>query len=72
MSRIHSSLVYLVLAAFPCTALGQPGGSRGSGGDLLEIGSTLPEVTLHDEAGKALSTKRLRGHYSVLVFGCLT
>ena len=38
----------------------------------LKAGSPLPEVQLYDANGKAFSLKELQGHYSVLVFGCLT
>ena len=39
---------------------------------LPEVGSMLPDVTVNDEDGKEFSTESLKGHYSVLVFGCLT
>ncbi len=40
--------------------------------DLPRVGSLLPEVSAFDEQGNEFSTGTLRGHYSVLVFGCLT
>jgi cytochrome oxidase Cu insertion factor (SCO1/SenC/PrrC family) len=36
------------------------------------LGDTIPEVTVYDSAGKSVKTSALRGHYTVLVFGCLT
>jgi cytochrome oxidase Cu insertion factor (SCO1/SenC/PrrC family) len=36
------------------------------------LGDTIPEVTVYDSAGKSVKTSTLRGHYTVLVFGCLT
>ena len=38
----------------------------------LEIGQTLPELTIVDADGQPFPLARLRGRYSVLVFGCLT
>lgn len=37
-----------------------------------QVGDRLPEVSLFDAGGKPFSLGNLRGHYSVLVFGCLT
>lgn len=37
-----------------------------------EAGQPLPNVTIFDAEGKPFSLSQLRGHYSVLVFGCLT
>ena len=36
------------------------------------LGDTIPDVTVYDSAGKEVKTSSLRGHYTVLVFGCLT
>lgn len=36
------------------------------------VGDQLPEVTLYDGKGDRISTSSLRGHYTVLTFGCLT
>lgn len=36
------------------------------------IGDTIPDVTVYDSAGKEVKTSGLRGHYTVLTFGCLT
>ena len=67
---VVSGLTFLTAGA----ASGQQNrpGNRGPGGELPAVGSMLPDVTLYDEHGKEFSTTSLRGHYSVLVFGCLT
>ncbi len=36
------------------------------------VGEKLPEVSIFDPAGKEFKTADLRGHYTVLTFGCLT
>jgi len=36
------------------------------------VGEPLPDVTVYDENGKEVRTASLRGHYTVLTFGCLT
>ncbi len=36
------------------------------------VGDLLPDVTVHDPSGKEIKTSSLRGHYTVLTFGCLT
>jgi hypothetical protein len=36
------------------------------------VGSPLPELSLLDANGAKFPMSALRGHYSVLVFGCLT
>lgn len=38
----------------------------------LEIGQTLPELTIVAADGQPFPLARLRGRYAVLVFGCLT
>lgn len=45
--------------------------SRG-GFRVPAAGEMLPDVTVFDDQGREFSTKSLREHYSVLVFGCLT
>ncbi len=51
---------------------GGPGGSRGPGGNLPEVGSAIPDIKLYSDSGEVFSTTSLRGQYSVVVFGCLT
>jgi cytochrome oxidase Cu insertion factor (SCO1/SenC/PrrC family) len=36
------------------------------------IGDALPDVTVYSPDGKEFKTSELRGHYTVLTFGCLT
>lgn len=36
------------------------------------IGSTLPHATAYDADGNKLDLASLKGHWSVIVFGCLT
>ena len=36
------------------------------------LGDTVPELTVYDSSGKEVKTSSPRGHYTVLVFGCLT
>jgi cytochrome oxidase Cu insertion factor (SCO1/SenC/PrrC family) len=36
------------------------------------VGELLPDVTVYDPDGKEFKTTDLRGHYTVLTFGCLT
>lgn len=36
------------------------------------IGEVLPDLTVYSADGKEFKTSSLRGHYTVLSFGCLT
>ena len=75
MPSFRSLLAAVSLACLIAgSAQGQPSrpASRGPGGELPAVGSPLPVVTLYDEQGQEFSTAGLRGHHSVLVFGCLT
>ena len=36
------------------------------------VGDPLPELTVYAPDGKEVKTSDLRGHYTVLTFGCLT
>jgi cytochrome oxidase Cu insertion factor (SCO1/SenC/PrrC family) len=36
------------------------------------ISDALPDVTVYDVEGREVKTSSLRGHYTVLTFGCLT
>jgi len=38
----------------------------------LEIGTPLPDLTAYDANGQPFKLSQLKGHYSVIVFGCLT
>jgi len=37
-----------------------------------QVGERLPAIGLLDSSGNKFGLETLRGHYSVLVFGCLT
>ncbi len=37
-----------------------------------KVNEVLPDVTVYDVAGREVKTSSLRGHYTVLTFGCLT
>ena len=36
------------------------------------IGESMPDLTVYSADGKEFKTSTLRGHYTVLSFGCLT
>ena len=36
------------------------------------VGDALPDVTVYDSRGNEVGASSLRGHYTVLTFGCLT
>ena len=38
----------------------------------LQVGDTFPAAEIFDAAGKPFSTESFKGHYTVLVNGCLT
>ena len=69
---ISTILAGQALAQPAGTPRGGPGTSRGPGGNLPEVGRTLPDITLYSDSGEEFSTTRLRGQFSVLVFGCWT
>ena len=50
------------------------GGPRGGsfGSSTPNVGDSLPDITVYDSEGKEFNLRRMRGNYSVLVFGCLT
>ncbi len=56
---------------------GGPGSDRGGGGGgqfaPFELGDAIPDVSAYDDAGKKFALReRIKGKYSVIVFGCLT
>jgi len=64
-------------AGAPQPVVGQRAFGRNRGGDALaraglKAGARLPDVAAYDAAGKEFKLRSLRGHYAVLVFGCLT
>lgn len=63
----------LLLAAVPAPAQ-DPKGQREE--DFVKakpaVGDPLPDLTVYSPDGKEVKTADLRGHYTVLTFGCLT
>jgi cytochrome oxidase Cu insertion factor (SCO1/SenC/PrrC family) len=63
----------LFLALTGGAAIGQP---KISEEDFAKqkpaVGDTLPDLTVYSPDGKEVKTADLRGHYTVLTFGCLT
>ena len=64
----------LLLAALPATAFAQP--KQKNDEDFAKekpaVGDTIPDLTVYSPDGKEVKTADLRGHHTVLVFGCLT
>ena len=61
--------VALVLALL---TFGLPQLAFSQGFRVPRAGTSLPEISVFDDQGQPFSTKTLREHYTVLVFGCLT
>lgn len=74
MRSTHCFALALSVAAFPAAALAQP--SKKNEADFAKekpaVGETIPELTVYSPDGKEVKTSELRGHYTVLTFGCLT
>ena len=71
----HLMLAGLVVALAAAAAPGQ--GKREHKEEAFlkgkpAIGDTLPDLTVYTPDGKEVKTCDLRGHYTVLTFGCLT
>jgi cytochrome oxidase Cu insertion factor (SCO1/SenC/PrrC family) len=70
--RLLSFAVLLALAV-PPSALAQKGKSDEEfAKSKPAVGDTIPDVTVYDPTGKEVKTSELRGHHTVLTFGCLT
>ena len=54
------------------SAAAQPAQRERGGFGIPSVGTMLPDVAVFDDQGREFSTKVLREHHSVLVFGCLT
>ncbi|GIW92258.1 MAG: hypothetical protein KatS3mg110_0299 [Pirellulaceae bacterium] len=71
-------LSLLYSSSLPALAQMRPGSNapapRGGEFDRRSpaVGEPLPDITIYDAEGRPFSLSRLRGHYTVLVFGCLT
>ena len=69
---LAAALLAVALATFdPLQAqFGRPGSF---GDSVPDVGEALPNLTLHDAEGKPVQLQDLlRGHYTVLILGCLT
>jgi cytochrome oxidase Cu insertion factor (SCO1/SenC/PrrC family) len=73
-------LAILILCTYSLIGISQPeaqppgprGGPGGPASVGLEVGMPFPDKSVYDAEGKPFELSRLRGNYSVLVFGCLT
>ena len=75
MKRLSLLVMGLVVAALPVGAAAQPEKKRSEEDFVKEkpaVGDPLPDVTVYAPDGKEVKTSDLRGHYTVLTFGCLT
>ena len=73
MRSRSSTRLALLLALFPALAFAQ---KEQREEEFLKgkpaIGDALPDLTVYSPDGKEVKTSSLRGHHTVLVFGCLT
>jgi cytochrome oxidase Cu insertion factor (SCO1/SenC/PrrC family) len=67
--------VAIVIAMFPAAIFAQQK-KKASEEDFVKekpaVGDPLPDLVVYDSGGKEVKTSSLRGHYTVLTFGCLT
>lgn len=71
--QVRNAFQYLVSFALLTTSvLAQPADRNRVSFQIPKVGGALPEVSLWDQQGRPFSTKTLKEHYTVLVFGCLT
>ena len=73
MKRSFLPLLACLFYAFPEGFAQQPRGDQaGFQRKAPAVGQALPDLNAHTIDGKALNLNRLKGHHTVLVFGCLT
>ena len=79
MRFVLLSCFVFVLALLPSTAISQPKEKKEGklkGEDFAKakpaVGDPLPDLTVYSPDGKEVKTSILKGHYTVLTFGCLT
>lgn len=75
MKRVSLFVAGLLVAALPAGAAAQPKKERSDEDFAREkpaVGDTIPDLTVYTPDGKEVKTSDLRGHYTVLTFGCLT
>lgn len=75
--KTYAMTLAIALTAAP-VCLAQTAGGRGGGGNQRfeqnapQIGATVPDLTVYDADGKEFRLHTIKGHYTVLVLGCLT
>ena len=74
MRSLFSSTLALVLALVPVAAHAQQGkkNEEDFAKEKPAVGDMLPDLVVYSPDGTAVKTSDLRGHYTVLTFGCLT
>ena len=86
MSALRLTRAALVWSVFSSVGFGQgfgaspplPGERGGERGQRIfdetspEIGAPLPDLTCYDADGNDFQLRSLKGHHTVLLFGCLT
>jgi cytochrome oxidase Cu insertion factor (SCO1/SenC/PrrC family) len=71
--RLHRLATALLLAALPGAAAAQAGREDPEWvKSSPAVGEPFPDLTVYTADGKEFKTSSLRGHYTVLAFGCLT
>ena len=67
--------IAIVVALLPAVVFAQQR-KKASEEDFVKekpaVGDPFPDLVVYDPSGKEVKTSGLRGHYSVLTFGCLT
>ena len=82
MLHLRPFLLVALLFGLAGSSFGQPPAQKGSsakqevdrGFDRVApaIGQPLGDISAYDAEGKQIRLSSLKGHYTVLVFGCLT
>lgn len=70
--RVVLALLAAVLPTAVLAQRQQPGSEEGFVKEKPTLGDPLPDLTVYDPDGKEFKLSSLRGHYTVLTFGCLT
>lgn len=67
--------IAIVVAMLPAVVFAQQR-KKASEEDFVKekpaVGDQFPDLVVYDPSGKKMKTSDLRGHYTVLTFGCLT
>ena len=65
-----------LIAAVPSGAVAAQPDKKKNEADFVKekpaVGDSLPDLTVYSPDGKEVKTSGLRGHHTVLTFGCLT